>query len=214
MKPDHFALTNPEWERFIERTVAKVQEELGLEKQKLQSHLYDLLLYEPGSFFLPHRDGEKLDRMVATLVVVLPSSHEGGELVVRHEGQERTIDFGGPADRHVPHPLRRLLRRLRARGPPLEEGISPLPGLQPDAGEIEETHHRAAGLGAHRGDRTAPPPNGRPTSSAEKLVITLDHQYTQDGLAWDALKGVDRAKAQRPRATRRGRPGARPIWRC
>ena len=61
----------------------------------MQSHLYDLLLYEPGSFFLPHRDGEKLDRMVATLVIVLPSSFEGGELVVRHEGQERIIDFGG-----------------------------------------------------------------------------------------------------------------------
>ena len=68
MEPDRFSLTNPEWKRFIAETVGKVQEELGLEKQKLTSHLYDLLLYEPGSFFLPHRDGEKLDRMVATLV--------------------------------------------------------------------------------------------------------------------------------------------------
>ena len=64
-----------------------MQEALGLEKQKLEAHLYDLLLYEPGSFFLPHSDGEKLDRMVATLVVVLPSSFEGGELVVRHDGR-------------------------------------------------------------------------------------------------------------------------------
>ena len=54
-----------------------MQEELGLERQKLEAHLYDLLLYEPGSFFLPHRDGEKLDRMVATLVVVLPSKFAG-----------------------------------------------------------------------------------------------------------------------------------------
>ena len=30
----------------------------------------------------------------------------------------------------------------------------------------------------------------------EKLGITLDHQYTKDGIAWDALKGVDRVKAQ------------------
>ncbi len=78
MEPDRFSLTNPDWDRFISQTVGKVQEELGLEKQKLESHLYDLLLYEPGSFFLPHRDGEKLDRMVATLVVVLPSSFQGG----------------------------------------------------------------------------------------------------------------------------------------
>ena len=86
IEPDRFALENPEWEPVIEGIVAKVQEDLGLESQKLESHLYDLLLYEPGSFFLAHRDGEKLGRMVATLVVVLPSSHQGGELIVRHEG--------------------------------------------------------------------------------------------------------------------------------
>ena len=93
MEPDRFSLTNPEWEGFLATTVGNVQEALGLEKQKLEGHLYDLLLYEPGSFFLPHRDGEKLDRMVATLVVVLPSSYEGGELIIHHEGQEETIDF-------------------------------------------------------------------------------------------------------------------------
>ena len=93
LDPGRFSLTNPAWNSLIETMVGKVQVELGLEKQKLESHLYDMLLYEPGSFFLAHRDGEKLDRMVATLVVVLPSDYEGGELVVRHDGQERTIDF-------------------------------------------------------------------------------------------------------------------------
>src|SRR5204862_3411944 len=28
-----------------------------------------------------------------------------------------------------------------------------------------------------------------------KLVVTLDHQYTQEGLVVDALKGADRARA-------------------
>src|SRR5262249_55407191 len=32
--------------------------------------------------------------------------------------------------------------------------------------------------------------------STEKLVITLDHQYTQDGLTWETLKGVDRTNAR------------------
>src|SRR5262249_51446151 len=86
LKPEQFKLTNPEWDEFVQMVLDKVQKDLGLEKQKLQAHLYDLLLYEPGSFFLPHRDGEKLDRMVATLVIALPSSFQGGELVVRHEG--------------------------------------------------------------------------------------------------------------------------------
>src|SRR3981081_3414663 len=32
MEPDRFSLTNPEWKRFLAETVAKVQDELGLEK--------------------------------------------------------------------------------------------------------------------------------------------------------------------------------------
>ena len=95
MTSDRFTLTNPDWDTFLQKVVKKVQKELGLERQKLESHLYEMLLYEPDSFFLPHRDGEKLDRMVATLVIVLPSSFQGGELVIRHEGEERIINFGG-----------------------------------------------------------------------------------------------------------------------
>jgi hypothetical protein len=30
----------------------------------------------------------------------------------------------------------------------------------------------------------------------QKLVVTLEHQYTQDGLMLDTLKGVDRARAE------------------
>src|SRR5262249_46781845 len=48
LKPEHFSLTNPDWEPFLWQTVRKVQEELGLERQKLESHLYELLLYERG----------------------------------------------------------------------------------------------------------------------------------------------------------------------
>ena len=32
--------------------------------------------------------------------------------------------------------------------------------------------------------------------ATEKLGILLDHQYTRDGLACDALKGTDRVKAR------------------
>jgi hypothetical protein len=195
MEPDRFSLTNPEWNKFITETVGKVQEELGLEKQKLESHLYDLLLYEPGSFFLPHRDGEKLDRMVATLVIVLPSSHEGGELVVRHEGQERTIDFGTAdgdlfhiyfaafyADcEHEVRPLRKGYRLCLVYNLTLaksKKSISAPRSLE-HIEKISPLLHEWA-----------------TDDSAGKLAITLDHQYTKDGLAWDALKGVDRVKAR------------------
>jgi hypothetical protein len=194
MTPDRFALTNPDWETFLQKVVKKVQKELGLERQKLECHLYDLLLYERGSFFLPHRDGEKLDRMVATLVVVLPSSFQGGELVIRHDGEERTIDFGDGGNpfrihyaafyadcEHEVRPLRaghrlclvynltlaRSKRRIAA--PRLTEPIERIRQI------LEDWPIEDAPL---------------------KLVVTLAHQYTKDGLTWDKLKGVDRAQAR------------------
>ena len=151
--------------------------------------------------------------MVATLVVVLPSAHEGGELVVRHEGQERTIDFGGPADRQFHIHFAAFYADCEHEVRPLRKGYRLCLVYNLTLAKSKKHHHRAAGLGAHRGDQHRSFASGRRASSAEKLVITLDHQYTQDGLAWDALKGVDRARA-RILARPRGRPAAGPIWGC
>jgi len=46
--------------------------------------------------------------MVATLVIALPSAHEGGELVVRHEGREEIADFGPKSQSQTLHPLPEL----------------------------------------------------------------------------------------------------------
>jgi hypothetical protein len=48
LEPGRFSITNPDWDRFIGETVAEVQEGLGLVELKLNSHLYDQLLYYPG----------------------------------------------------------------------------------------------------------------------------------------------------------------------
>jgi hypothetical protein len=193
LQPERFALRSPDWEPFIEQMVGKVQEELGLQEQKLQSHLYELLLYEPGSFFLPHRDGEKHDRMVATLVVVLPSTFQGGELVVRHEGQEQVIDFSGDnlfrihyaafyADcEHEIRPLREGYRLCLVYNLTLAKSKKPI--TAPRHSEQVEKIAQALRKWAKK-------------DTPRKLAITLEHQYTQEGLTWDALKGVDRAWAQ------------------
>lgn len=59
--------------------------------------LYKLRLYQPGSFFKPHRDSEKEDNMFGTLVVQLPSKFQGGLLVVRHDGNAKLFDFSSAA---------------------------------------------------------------------------------------------------------------------
>lgn len=100
MDPDQYQLTNPKWEALLAEIISEVQVQLGLEDRKLAAHLYKLLVYEKGSFFLPHRDGEKLDRMVATLVIGLPSVHQGGELIVSHDGSQHKFMFTGAASGH------------------------------------------------------------------------------------------------------------------
>ncbi len=58
----------------------------------VEARLYKLLVYEVGGFFRSHRDSEKEAGMFGTLVILLPSAYEGGELVVEHAGQQRIIN--------------------------------------------------------------------------------------------------------------------------
>src|SRR5690606_5742514 len=55
---------------------------------RVEARLHNLLVYGPGQFFKPHQDTEKHAGMVATLVLVWPSAHLGGELRVRHGKNE------------------------------------------------------------------------------------------------------------------------------
>ena len=45
-----------------------------------------------GAFFKPHQDTPLSDKMFGSLVVVFPTAHSGGALVLRHHGKEWTFD--------------------------------------------------------------------------------------------------------------------------
>ena len=196
LDPTQFQLTNPKWDEFVASIVDDVKESLGLEGQKLTAHLYKLLVYEEGSFFLPHRDGEKLDRMVATLVVGLPAIYEGGELVVSHDGRSNEVVFDGAAAghelsyaafyadcQHEVRPVRsgyRLcltynLTLARSRG---KQGIA--------APSYKLTSATLCDLLRDWGKQ----------ADELRLAVTLEHRYTQEGLTIDKLKGIDRARAE------------------
>jgi hypothetical protein len=195
LRPDRFSVENPDWTEHIDKIVADVQRELGLEGQRLGAHLYDLLLYEEGGFFLPHRDGERLDGMVATLIVVLPSDFTGGELVVRHGGREQVIDFSanGPRVRtqyaafyadceHEVRPLRSGFRLCLVYNLTLAKAgkVTGAPDSRDQRAKVGTL------LRAWKRADVAP----------SKLAVILDHQYTRNGLSWDALKGIDRSRAR------------------
>ena len=70
---------------------------MGIQKQAVTASLYKMLIYEPGDFFLPHKDSEKEKGMFGTLVIGLPSPHTGGELVIRFDDREEIVDLSSAA---------------------------------------------------------------------------------------------------------------------
>ncbi|KAI6792195.1 hypothetical protein KC335_g15783, partial [Hortaea werneckii] len=61
----------------------------------LRAELYKLNVYSgPGEVFRPHVDTPRNATQIGSLVVCLPVAFSGGELVVRHQGQEIIHDWG------------------------------------------------------------------------------------------------------------------------
>ncbi|WP_462323110.1 2OG-Fe(II) oxygenase, partial [Halochromatium sp.] len=153
---------------------------------EIEAELYKLLIYDAGSFFVSHRDTEKSPGMFATLVMVLPSTYTGGELIIRHKDQEVRLDLrrDEPSEvafaafyadcRHEVQPivsghrLALVYNLIRTDGGPLPQ--------PPDHDSLrEELTERLQGW------------QGEP----KKLVLPLEHAYTQAELGFRSLKGVD-----------------------
>ena len=195
--PDRVRIRGRHWAQTLETILARVAEGLGVDAP-ITAEFYKLLLYDEGSFFIGHRDTEKTPGMFATLVVALPSSFAGGELVVRHKGREVRLDLrcDDPAEAafaafyadcvHEVLPVTKGCRLTLVYN--LVRGGRGRPPEPPDyAGEQARV---AALLQAwchakrHPGDATP-----------EKLVYPLEHAYTPAELGFAALKGADAAVA-------------------
>ncbi|KAJ3374054.1 hypothetical protein GGF31_008270 [Allomyces arbusculus] len=99
IEPSKVHLTHPHWTKGIEMLKTEIAAKLGCEGMQFDMPLYKFLLYEPGGHFVKHRDTEKHNRMFATVMLQLPSVHEGGELVVYRDkssdaAESITHDFG------------------------------------------------------------------------------------------------------------------------
>ncbi|ATY59385.1 2OG-Fe(II) oxygenase family [Cordyceps militaris] len=71
----------------------------------VEARLYKLNIYSgPSGMFKAHVDTPRSPMQFGSLVVCLPVEHQGGQLKVRHKGEEMTFDWGIPADeRQTPH---------------------------------------------------------------------------------------------------------------
>ena len=192
--PAHFALQNPEWGTLLSGILKTIKSEFGI-NDSIKHGLYKLLIYEKGSFFAPHRDSEKTEGMFATLVICLPSHHEGGALVVNHDERREKVCFAGKkgefkvqyaafyADcEHEVKPVKKGYRiclvynlafakkkKTKFTAPKTTEKIK---CIQPLLETLFSDPER------------------------NKIAVPLKHEYTKVGLQWSALKGKDRSLAQ------------------
>lgn len=99
---NQFELRNPAWAKYIKKITRSALKELGFDEDDMfgvRAELYKLLLYEKGAMFKPHKDSEKTPGMFGTLVVCLPSPHEGGWVKLQHAEETKLIrtDLSNPS---------------------------------------------------------------------------------------------------------------------
>ena len=90
-------IDNRHWNQSLKPALEEIRLALDLPDGKLGAKLDKLLIYEAGQFFVPHKDSERSDDMMATLVVVLPSEHKGGSLIVNHKDSRKRFSIRNPA---------------------------------------------------------------------------------------------------------------------
>ena len=168
---------------------------LGCPAGRLDARPYKLLIYEPGGFFSAHRDTEKADGMIATLSITLPAAGTGGELIVRHLDREVSIDMNArePSElafaafyadcSHETRPIREGCRLSLVFNLCLRPDDTETPRQAP---EYSDQAQRIA-------DHLIDWRDGG--YGADKLVWLLEHDYSEAGLSFDALKNADAAVA-------------------
>ncbi len=186
------------WARFMEGILARVAEGLGL-TDTISAELYKLLIYDRGSFFVSHRDTEKLTGMFATLVIVLPSISTGGALVLRHKERKVRLDLRceDPSEAAFAAFYADCLHEVL----PVSEGyrltlvynlVRRQRGAPPRPPDYEKEQARATAiLKAWAAEKRRPDREG-----PEKLVYPLEHDYTPAEIGFETLKGVDATVAK------------------
>jgi len=184
---------SPQWKLFLAATLSRVREDLGI-AGKISAIPYKLLIYEPGGHFRAHRDTEKLDAMFGTLILALPSAHEGAKLFIRHEGREIEVDFSREEHRHEfqyaaffadceheVEPVRSGWRCCLVYNLRLEDGDAAALN-QPLDKQAESLLPALKALARQRAGRLS--------------AVLLEHSYTEANCSWRNLKGNDRARAR------------------
>ena len=195
--PDRVHVGGKYWQATLDRTVALAAEGLGVD-ESVAAVLYKLLVYDEGSFFVSHRDTEKEPGMFATLVLALPSTSSGGELVVRHQHREVKLDLANDDPSELTfaafyadcvHEVLPVTAGCRATLIYNLIRTGTVGALTPPDYQAEAAHAVAL-LQKWEKSKTGPD-DGVP----EKVIYPLGHAYSLAELDFAKLKGADSAVA-------------------
>ena len=198
LSPDKVRVGGKSWASNFDGIMEQILAGLGCEGMAVSAELYKLLVYDTGGFFLAHRDTEKADGMFGTLVLVLPSAHRGGELVLRHAGREVTVDLSSAEVSEVgfvafyadcEHEVRPITEGNRVC---LVFNLIQQRGGKGKAGTLDAPDYERQIAGAAALIGKALTEEGAPA----KIAWLLEHQYSPDGLSFHALKSADAARAK------------------
>ena len=185
------AVSGGAWSETFADILRRTAAGLGYPAEAVSASLYKLLLYELGGFFAPHRDTEKADGMVGTLVLSLPVAGAGGELVVRHRDRETVIDMTTAEPSELVHAAFYADCEHEIR--PVTEGhrVCLVYNLTvADRGIPLDAPDHAAEVEAIAAELRA---RCRDPETSGKVVWVLEHDYSEAGLAFGALKNADDA---------------------
>lgn len=185
---------NRHWADFLKKAVNKIKPELGLENDEISAHLYKLLVYETGGFFLPHRDTEKEKGMFGTMVIDLPAPYSGGELLVSFEGITETLSFAKNAGNYQLS-CAAFYADCEHEVCPVTSGyrVSLVYNLVQAASTKKLT---PATIGIHVRTLETLLKAHQEQGILDPAIILLGHQYTPAGFSENALKLNDRLKAE------------------
>ncbi len=196
----HVTLKGKHWAKNLSTIVGRCAAGLGVSGE-VQAELYKLLVYDAGSFFVSHRDTEKTPGMFATLVIVLPSEYQGGELVVRHQQETVTLNLQCEDAAEIGYaafyadcvhevlPVTQGCRLTLIYNLIRTDKQLPLP-KPPD---YHQEQAMVATLLQNWSSSLKTAPNDE---IPEKLIYLLDHAYTPADLGFDTLKNADAAVAE------------------
>ena len=192
LDPGKVRVDGRRWEETLATLAADVARGLGVD-EPVAADFYKLLVYDKGSFFIDHRDTEKVAGMFATMVLVLPSIHDGGALVVRHRDREAVLDPRPEEPSEIGFAafyadcVHEVLPVTAGHRITLVYNLRFLGKRKPlSAPDYRAEQKRAADLLRRWGEGKNKP---------DKLILPLEHAYTPAELSFTALKGADAGMA-------------------